>query len=46
MAHMVKEHHQRGTSLVREVRLILFNVSLKLRKPVLALGKAIMKNVE
>ena len=44
--HMVKEPHQSGTLLSREVRLILLNVPPNVRKLVLALGNAMRKNVE
>ena len=44
--HILKEPHQRGTLLGREVRLILLNVPPNVRKLVLALGNAMRKNVE
>ena len=45
MDHIVKEYQQRFTLRVREVAcLILFDVSLNLRKLVLVLGNAIAKN--
>jgi hypothetical protein len=44
--HIVKESQQRSTLLVREVPPILFNVSPNLRKLVLALGNAMVKNLE
>ena len=44
--HMLKECHQRGTMLEREVRPILLNVPPNLQKLVLALGNAMRKDVE
>jgi len=44
--HMLKERHQRGTMLGREVRPILLNVPPNLQKLVLALGNAMRKDVE